>query len=196
MNDYDMHDVKDYPLSALEIEEETMDSEDEEKRDGNPNNCFWRSCACITLCLVVSVLVQFFAFGFGTEEVMEPRDFYHFVLGDTDAYFAVRNYAVNIASVSDSMAFSATSTPQYLASQWMAHGDPLNIPVPEKKDLQYSERYIMAVLFFSLRGTEWTHRYNFLSGDHICTFCNKNGMNTRNLIPRYSEDISIRKLED
>ena len=61
-------------------------------------------------------------------------------------------------------------TPQYLAAQWIAHGDPLNMPVPLLKDVQYSERYIMAVLFFAFGGTEWTHQYNFLSGDHICTW--------------------------
>mmetsp|Transcript_36742 Transcript_36742/g.89155 ORF Transcript_36742/g.89155 Transcript_36742/m.89155 type:complete len:871 (-) Transcript_36742:512-3124(-) len=149
-------------FQTLEIEEE-----EEEKYEGDPNKCFWKSCGLISICLLAAVLVQFLVFG---QETETPRDFFHFVQGDTDAYFAVKGYVVDIGSVSPQTAFDQTTTPQYLAAQWMAHGDPLNMPIPQERDLQFSERYIMAVLFFAMGGTEWTHQYNFLSGDHICTW--------------------------
>lgn len=155
-----------HPFATLEIEEEGND--DEDKYEGDANKCFWKSCGLVSVCLLAAVLVQYLVFG--TPPAETPRDFFHFVQGDTDAYLAIRDYIVNVAEVSQQEAFDQTTTPQYLAAQWIAHGDPLNMPIPIFKDVQYSERYIMALLFFAFGGTEWTYQYNFLSGDHICTW--------------------------
>lgn len=157
--------LEQHPLTSLEIEQE----EDEDKLDGDQNKCFWKSCGLICLFLLTAVLVQLFAFGTELPKPV-PADFFHFVKGNTDEYFAIRNYVVNVAQISAEAAFDQTTTPQYLAAQWMAHGDPAQKSVPQLVDLAFTERYIMVVLFFAFGGTEWSHQYNFLSGDHICTW--------------------------
>lgn len=59
-------------------------------------------------------------------------------------------------------------SPPYLALQWLAHGDGLNIEIPTEPLLEFDERYAMVVLYFSLDGPNWKQQLNFLSNTHIC----------------------------
>ncbi|CAJ1959524.1 unnamed protein product [Cylindrotheca closterium] len=119
-----------------------------------------------------------------------------FVQGETQQYLKVRNYLLNIGKLPynrtydnydpDSIeAVQTTSepqplsrrellfndtSPQYLAAQWLAHGDDSFMPVPTNNQKGYNQRYAMAVIYFALGGKEWFRNYNFLSAGHICTW--------------------------
>ena len=54
--------------------------------------------------------------------------------------------------VSGEEAFMNKSSPQYLAADWVADLDPLMLSIEDPKLVQ---RYILAVLYFSMNGDEW-----------------------------------------
>lgn len=119
-----------------------------------------------------------------------------FLLGETEEYLAVRNYLLHVGKLPYNhkydnydpdgiFAVSTTSepqplakqeilfnetTPQYLAAQWLAHGDASLMPIPTKNHKEFNQRYAMAVLYFALGGNEWTRSNNFMSSGHICTW--------------------------
>jgi hypothetical protein len=82
--------------------------------------------------------------------------------------FLTRNNLSNLKGFQD------TSSPQYLAAQWLAHGDKANLAVPisfaSSHANTFIERYALAVVYYSLGGPQWTHQLNFLSEDHVCTW--------------------------
>mmetsp|Transcript_1390 Transcript_1390/g.2732 ORF Transcript_1390/g.2732 Transcript_1390/m.2732 type:complete len:454 (-) Transcript_1390:1180-2541(-) len=129
-----------------------------------------------------------------------------FVRGKTKEYWAVCNYLLNIGILPynrtydnnnydpDSIEAVPTTSepqplarrdallnetsPQYLAAQWLAHGDHhaasssslKKSVVPTINHKEYNQRYAMAVIYFALGGNEWTRNYNFMSSGHICTW--------------------------
>jgi hypothetical protein len=141
----------------------------EHKGEGNTScgRCFWKSCALVSLTLLIAIILLVVWL---TTKGDESLDALHWVHGDTASYFAVRDYVMNVAEISSSSVFDSTSSPQYLAAQWMAHGDARRMGVPATSDLEFNERYVLAVFYFSMEGQSWTHQYNFLGGDHVCTW--------------------------
>eukprot|EP00980_Cylindrotheca_fusiformis_P028359 scaffold22593_cov145-Cylindrotheca_fusiformis.AAC.8 len=100
----------------------------------------------------------------------EKLDFYHWIHGDTEAYIAVRDYVTNLAQLSEPDVFGNKTSPQYLAAQWIAHGDGMHLSVPESRDRVFEQRYALVVFYFSLGGPGWTSQLNFLSGAHVCAW--------------------------
>jgi hypothetical protein len=141
----------------------------ENKREGNAScgRCFWKCCALVSLTFLIAVILLVVWL---TTKGDESLDGSHWIHGDTTSYFAVRDYVMNVAEISSSIVFDSTSSPQYFAAQWMAHGDARKMGVPTTSDLEFNERYVLAVLYFSMEGQSWAHQYNFLSGDHVCTW--------------------------
>ncbi|CAJ1959365.1 unnamed protein product [Cylindrotheca closterium] len=125
----------------------------------------WKFCCLMSFLLLVAVTL-----GLLLTSPEEEKEFWHFIQGDTNGYRAVRNYVTDVAKLTDPDIFNGLESPQYFAAQWLAHGDSLAMEVPVNEDSQYSQRYAMAVLYFSLNGPEWNHNYNFLSPDHVCAW--------------------------
>eukprot|EP00545_Synedropsis_sp_CCMP1620_P011458 CAMPEP_0119014786 /NCGR_PEP_ID=MMETSP1176-20130426/10385_1 /TAXON_ID=265551 /ORGANISM="Synedropsis recta cf, Strain CCMP1620" /LENGTH=636 /DNA_ID=CAMNT_0006968027 /DNA_START=144 /DNA_END=2054 /DNA_ORIENTATION=- len=59
-----------------------------------------------------------------------------------------------------------TSSPQFLAAQWMADVDSLRTPLVQESG--FMERYALVVLWFATWGEEWLHSVDFLTGAHQC----------------------------
>ena len=69
-------------------------------------------------------------------------------------------------SISSSSSINTKGSPQNDALNWLAFEDAANIPVSLQSWV--IQRYITAVLYYSLNGQSWENQYNFLSGDHEC----------------------------
>lgn len=137
------------------------------EKDRSRKSCFWKACAIITVIILATTISVSLLFAVSPEEA---SNFYHWIHGDTDTYASIRNYITDVRGISPTDAFTDTSSPQYLAAQWMAHGDGMKLSIPETRDLTFDERYVMAVLYFSLGGQKWENQLGFLSGAHICTW--------------------------
>ena len=80
-----------------------------------------------------------------------------------------------------------TESPQHMAAVWIAGEDPQFLPIPPvsggDKDVvdKFTQRYVVAVTFFSLGGMGWTDKLNFLTENDECQwfeeFRKKNGKN-------------------
>lgn len=64
--------------------------------------------------------------------------------------------------------FESPETPQYKALHWLANEDAANLSIVEHGNRRITQRYVLAVLYFSTNGPHWEHSYNFLSPDHEC----------------------------
>eukprot|EP00980_Cylindrotheca_fusiformis_P018101 scaffold5817_cov101-Cylindrotheca_fusiformis.AAC.6 len=132
-----------------------------------PRPCFWKACAILCTFILAIVVATSVLVVSSTDE---PLDLYHWVHGDTDQYASVKAYISEVRGISPAEKFEDTSSPQYLAAQWMAHGDEMKLPVPTDRNPTYDERYVMAVLYFATGGERWEKKLGFLSGAHICTW--------------------------
>jgi len=128
------------------------------------------SAKCWKLCATLSFFTLLATLGILLSSPQEEYNFWHFIQGETNGYRAVKQYVTEVAKLTDPSIFIGPASPQYFAAQWLAHGDGLNLAVPSQLDPQYSQRYAMVVLYFSLNGPQWTHQYNFLSADHVCAW--------------------------
>lgn len=157
---YDWHEESDVsqPIPSLEREQH---------HEKPKSSCFWKSFTIVTILLLVTIVASPLLFADSPKDAL---GFNHWIQGDTDAYASVRIYVSQVRGISRADAFMDTSSPQYLAAQWMAHGDGLKLPVPETKDFTFDERYVMAVLYFSFGGQKWENQLGFLGDDHICTW--------------------------
>lgn len=61
---------------------------------------------------------------------------------------------------------------QFLAAQWIANLDNMNLTIPDNKmDREsFHQRYILALLYFALQGDEWTDQVDFLRGESECSW--------------------------
>jgi hypothetical protein len=116
------------------------------------------------------------------------------VTSSPTASLSVLDYARNILSpLTGEEVFMNASSPQYNALWWMAHEDPANMMmkmmvgnVTESPSMVTSvtERYTMAVLYFSTDGPNWALQYDFLGKKSICDWgepieCNEEGSAVR-----------------
>jgi hypothetical protein len=143
--------------------------EHKEERNTSCGRCFWKSCCLVTTTFLIAIILLV-VWLTATNHRDEALDVFHWDHGDTESYFAVKDYVTSVAEISSAIVFDNASSPQYLAAQWMAHGDARRMGVPTTDDLEFNERYVLAVFYFSMEGQTWTHMYNFLSGDHVCTW--------------------------
>jgi hypothetical protein len=61
-------------------------------------------------------------------------------------------------------------SPQYRALNWIANKDPKKTSVGDTNPEIIKERYVAAVLYFALGRDNWIEKYNFLTGDPICSW--------------------------
>lgn len=164
------------------------------------NRFCWKFCAQITfgtlfvvLCSTIIVMTSHMHSWTKGGSDVHTREF---VQGETKEYLTVRNYLLNVGMLPynsiydkyDPNSIDAVPTasapqplakqevlrnkisPQYLAAQWLAHGDGSFKSVPTINHKEYNQRYAMAVIYFALGGNQWTRSYNFMSSGHICTW--------------------------
>jgi hypothetical protein len=62
------------------------------------------------------------------------------------------------------------NSPQYKALRWIANDDPAETSVGVNDIESIKQRYVAAVLYFALGGDNWIEKYNFLTGDPICSW--------------------------
>jgi Leucine-rich repeat (LRR) protein len=82
------------------------------------------------------------------------------------ATFLVRN------NVSRQVDLTTDGTPQFLAANWMADEDGLQLPIPTNlyTDYRFVQRYVLTVFFFAMNGVLWTDRANFLTLQDECSW--------------------------
>ena len=69
------------------------------------------------------------------------------------------------SSVSGTEALKDAESPQYKAACWLIHDDLLQV---KALDVHVIQRYILAVVFYTLHGGDWNRNYDFLSPSHEC----------------------------
>jgi len=74
-----------------------------------------------------------------------------------------------IATISSMEILLATDSPQHQAACWIIHHDPYQVSAADKSLLQ---RYILALLFFSTSGWDWSTKDSFLSPVTECHWNN------------------------
>lgn len=73
---------------------------------------FWKYCAIFSFLVLVSVVTALLV-----AAKKDEMDFFHWVHGDTDSYFAVRDYITDVAALSGIGYFDDEKGPQYLAGE-------------------------------------------------------------------------------
>ncbi len=82
------------------------------------------------------------------------------------------------------------STPQNKAYDWLVNEDPANLDLDSLSDEDLSQRYIAALLYFSLDGGNWFDQYDFLSNSHVCEWNNGSFRNRLGVICDSSDKIT------
>lgn len=67
-------------------------------------------------------------------------------------------------------ALNDPTTPQYAAYQWLLNEDPANLDLDALSSKDLEQRYISALLYFSMDGNSWFDSYGFLGQGDICTW--------------------------
>jgi hypothetical protein len=69
-----------------------------------------------------------------------------------------------------------STSPQFQALHWIANVDPAKLSVEQQEHSHemIRQRYVAAVLYFSLGGESWINQHNFLSADHACLWNDNN----------------------
>lgn len=87
-------------------------------------------------------------------------------------YNSIEKYLLEHA-VSTSDDLHDSTSPQFYAAQWMAHGDVQSLSVPKSTDKEhytFVERYALVVFYFTTGGDDWSYGLKFLTGEHVCTW--------------------------
>jgi hypothetical protein len=91
----------------------------------------------------------------------------------SERYQSVESFLVE-NTISKQVDFQNNSSPPFLAAQWLAHEDKMQLSIPdtmsEKHGVTFIERYAMTVVYFGLGGPKWMLQANFLSENHVTTW--------------------------
>ncbi|CAJ1944499.1 unnamed protein product [Cylindrotheca closterium] len=186
--DYLGEDIDDYNESSEEYDHDQLPDVESYRaqmgHDGKPASL--KKSICIAVCsfviltTIIAVVVSVLMNNEEPEVVRFEDDMNNegntdnWNKGETQRFLQIREYVTTIRGIStfDSVqAQNGVQSPQYLAAQWMAHGDGMNMPVPvDEPNLQFDERYAMTVFYFATGGPTWTAQLNFLSSGHICSW--------------------------
>jgi hypothetical protein len=66
------------------------------------------------------------------------------------------------------------STPEYKAMQWLATVDPAHLPLDTHIDI-LTQRFVLATLYKTTKGEDWSQKYSFMSYNDVCTWNNGDG---------------------
>lgn len=78
------------------------------------------------------------------------------------------------ASITEAVTFEDKYSPQYKAARWLADQDFMILDIPDADPKDYSatyefvQRYVMAVFYFSLGGSNWRYKSYFMSDYDVC----------------------------
>jgi hypothetical protein len=67
---------------------------------------------------------------------------------------------------SSEVAVNKPGTPQWEAAEWIADFDRAKLPIDDS--VEFKQRYILAVFYFSLDGADWFQQLEFLSRENVC----------------------------
>lgn len=78
------------------------------------------------------------------------------------------NFATLVTNMgwADAKAVQSSSSPQYMAVQWLANDDPKKMAVVVDEELM--NRYLLVTLYYALDGDNWKYETNFLSDRSVC----------------------------
>ena len=82
----------------------------------------------------------------------------------------VQDYLIR-KSVADETDVMTVGTPQYLASNWIARQDEMQIAIPNDNDPMdnpFIQRYALVVIYFATGGPAWNYQLDFLSPKDAC----------------------------
>lgn len=115
-------------------------------------SCSWRSCAiCFILVLLPSVLIPLLVIEEKQTRIEEVMNFLSFN---------------EISKIED---LKTPGSPQYTAAIWIADKDRPHVTVSNEH--RFLDRYVLAVLYFSLGGdVSWADSLNFLQSEHVCSW--------------------------
>jgi hypothetical protein len=85
------------------------------------------------------------------------------------------------------------TTPQYAASQWLENEDPANLDLDSLPDKSLEQRYIVALLYFSMDGDNWDRDHGFLTEKSVCEWQDETGKGIQCDSDGSIEDIVISK---
>lgn len=98
------------------------------------------------------------------------------------SFETVINYLIKF-QVSSAEALMTHGTPENQAARWMAHIDPAQLYVPRSWDYAYTTRYVLALLYYTTNGSNWTDNVGFLSKASICDWNDSNSGTSTKPIP-------------
>jgi Leucine-rich repeat (LRR) protein len=91
--------------------------------------------------------------------------------GSVDRYNDVLNF---LKEVSSEEKLNEKGSPANLACNWISNSDTLQLPVPQNTTSADShvfiQRYVSALLYFSLDGDTWMFHDDFLKGNDVCSW--------------------------
>lgn len=132
----------------------------------------WVYCFAFGVCLIIIALVVGVPIGLKRRNSSSSDGPYPWIKS-SKRFNDILDYLLEFA-VSTADDLHDTSSAQYYAAQWMAHGDAQSLPVPKKSTFKdhttFVERYALTVFYFSTGGDYWSFDLKFLSGEHICTW--------------------------
>jgi hypothetical protein len=73
----------------------------------------------------------------------------------------------------DRRALSSPGAPQYQALHWLVYNDPANLDFEHGPPDELLERFVMALLYFSMGGETWDNSFGFLSASSVCMWMNE-----------------------
>lgn len=73
-------------------------------------------------------------------------------------------------SISGSQLLQDLQSPQSKSLDWLLTKDEAMLTPQSAPYRELVERYVVAVLYYSLSDTAWAEQFNFLSADHICSW--------------------------
>jgi hypothetical protein len=76
----------------------------------------------------------------------------------------------------DDKLFDDTNSAQYLALEWLALEDPMQLDLDSTPFQTLKNRYIIVLLYYSTNGQNWKNQYSFLSNTSVCVWNKKHEM--------------------
>jgi hypothetical protein len=133
-----------------------------------------RLCLRVMIALVMFLLVLCFSILAHQAFQSDPRE----GSGPTSLSDSARwNLAMDVLAdtgISKRELLEDPSSAQYRAARWIAVEDLERVDIPnndlEDNPFQFVQRYVLAVLYFSLNGSNWNDPLNFVSDLHECSW--------------------------
>mmetsp|Transcript_48204 Transcript_48204/g.72889 ORF Transcript_48204/g.72889 Transcript_48204/m.72889 type:complete len:405 (-) Transcript_48204:158-1372(-) len=116
--------------------------------------------AAIGACIVIPLGILDLARSWNRDKYTKESDSHS---GSESRYEEIRKV---VSSVSTSESLDDMSSPQNRALEWLCFHDELELPSTEQEKI--TQRYTLAVLYYSLGGSDWTVDCDFLSAAHEC----------------------------